>query len=311
MGDEWDDDDEDDLGSTVVTESPFFRMQREAETLQKDRAYLITIAGPETGKIHKLSQGEFTLGRSKRADVQLDDDSISRVHAKVTLVDHVVMVEDLGSVNGTYVNGQAIGSKQLADGDKIRIGETTILKFGIQDALDEQFQQKLYEAALRDDLTQAFNKKYLIDHLAKEFRYALRHRSVLSLLMLDIDHFKHFNDTYGHVAGDQILSQLGTLVQATLRAEDLFARYGGEEFTIVARGIKLDQAHMLGERVRVYIASTPFEAAGQQLHVTMSIGVAELAHNVMTEPTQLIEAADTALYQAKRGGRNCVQSFRG
>ncbi len=301
---DWDDDDE--LGSTRVAESPFHRLQREAAAATRDRAYLMLLTGPDTGRIHRLEGGEHTVGRSSRADLQLDDDSISRMHAKVTLIDDHVIVEDLGSVNGTFVNGERCSLRKLQDGDKIRLGDTTILKFGIHDQLDEQFQQRLYQAALRDDLTQAYNKKYLLDHLAKELRYAVRHQTPLSIVMIDIDHFKQLNDTYGHVAGDAILAQLGSAVGSVLRTEDLFARFGGEEFCVVARGIPLERARLLAERLRVTIAHKTFRAAGHALQITASFGVASLDHGHMHTPTALIEAADEALYRAKAGGRNCV-----
>lgn len=302
--DDWDDDD-DELGSTRVAESPFHRLQREAAAATRDRAYLMLLTGPDTGRIHRIEGGEHTVGRSTRADVQLDDDSISRMHAKVTLIGDEVVVEDLGSVNGTFVNGERCSLRKLVDGDKIRIGDTTILKFGIHDQLDEQFQQRLYHAALRDDLTQAYNKKYLLDHLAKELRYAVRHQTPLSLVMLDIDHFKALNDTHGHVAGDAILAQLGSTVLSVLRAEDLFARFGGEEFCVAARGINLAQAQLLAERLRQMIATKTFHAAGHSLRITASFGVATL-HGAMNTPTALIEAADAALYRAKNAGRNQV-----
>jgi diguanylate cyclase (GGDEF)-like protein len=221
-----------------------------------------------------------------------------------------VMVQDLQSANGTFVNGAPVEARQLSDGDKIRIGDTTILKFSIHDQLDEQFQKQLYRAALHDDLTQAFNKKYLLDHLHKELRYALRHRTPLTLLMLDIDHFKRFNDSYGHLAGDAVLSQFGKLVAATLRAEDIFARYGGEEFAIVTRGIALESASVLAERVRRLVESTAFRAGNQMLHVTVSIGAADVRHDTMDDVTKLIAAADAALYQAKHAGRNRVALSR-
>ena len=293
---------EDDLEQTRVTSGP---VVSSAAGLGGRSAYVITITGPDSGRIHKLD-GAHTFGRSVRADVRLDDDSISRFHVKFSCVGENVVVEDLRSANGTFVNGERIEMRKLKDGDKIRIGETTILKFSIQDKLDEQFQNQLYRAALHDDLTGAFNKKYLMQQLNKEFRFAVRHRAPLSLIMFDIDHFKKFNDTYGHVAGDQILKQLSERVSEGLRSEDLFARYGGEEFAILARGINGRGGALLGERLCLTIASHGFPVASQALKVTISVGVAELRHDDMTHPVALIEAADAALYRAKHGGRNRV-----
>src|SRR5690606_4501307 len=103
--------------------------------------------------------------------------------------------------------------------------------------LDENFQQQMFDAALRDGLTKAYNKSYFLTQLEIEMAFALRHATPLSLVMFDVDHFKHVNDTYGHLAGDAVLMKLAGLAQASVRAEDVFARYGGEEFAIICRGI--------------------------------------------------------------------------
>src|SRR5581483_6850222 len=147
-----------------------------------------------------------------------------------------VTIEDLKSANGTVVNGEPVGATAaLKDGDKIRLGSTTILKFTYHDHLDESFQQQMYDAALRDALTKAFNKKYFLDRLETELAYAKRHAAHLSLLMIDIDHFKQVNDTYGHLAGDFVLSRIARIALGTVRTEDVFARYGGEEFGVICR----------------------------------------------------------------------------
>jgi diguanylate cyclase (GGDEF)-like protein len=228
------------------------------------------------------------------------------MHVKLILSGTVVTIEDLGSSNGTLVNGDRVHIEQLRDGDKIRLGETTILKFTFHDKLDESFQQKMYNAALRDPLTKAYNKKYFVDQLAIELAYAKRHGTPLSLVIFDLDHFKRINDTYGHVAGDMVLIQLSDLVQGMLRQEDVFARYGGEEFVIILRGINLGDAGVLAERVRRAIEEKPFMAAGAtRLPVTISAGVAAHADDI-ADSMGLVEAADTALYAAKQGGRNKV-----
>jgi two-component system cell cycle response regulator len=294
----------DDLESTRVTDLHSLHEELTRRT-QRDRAYLIVLAGADVGKMFKLEEGETVIGRSHKATIRLDDDSISRLHAKFVLEGFSVTCHDLGSSNGTLVNGARITDRQLQDGDKIRLGETTILKFTFHDRLDERFQQKMYDAALRDALTRAYNKKYFIDQLATEFSYAKRHRTPLSLIMFDLDHFKRVNDTYGHVAGDHVLIELANITQRMLRTEDVFARYGGEEFCVVLRGIPLHGAGVLAERVRSTIEATHFVFENQRLPVTVSIGVA--AQNSDQEsPQDLVEAADEALYEAKRSGRNRV-----
>jgi diguanylate cyclase (GGDEF)-like protein len=217
-----------------------------------------------------------------------------------------VTIEDLQSSNGTFVNNERITSKELEDGDKIRLGNTTVLKFSYHDLLDESFQQQMYDAAQRDSLTRAFNKRYFMDRLETEIAYARRHKQSLSLVMFDVDFFKRVNDTYGHLAGDHVLARLARLATSTVRMEDVFARYGGEEFAILCRGVELANAGILAERLRALVAAHGFEHDGNKLPVTISAGVAAYPEVDAKNSTELIAAADEALYEAKRTGRNRV-----
>ncbi len=300
MNDKW----TDDLEATRVSNIEKLRAELTRRS-ERDRAYLIVLAGADVGKMFKLDQGETVIGRSHRADIRLEDDSISRLHVKVTLQGTSVTIEDLNSSNGTLVNEQRISGENLGDGDKIRLGETAILKFTFHDRLDESFQKKMYNAALRDPLTKAYNKKYFIDTLSTELSYAKRHGTQLSLIIFDLDLFKNVNDNYGHVAGDHVLIELSTLVQSMLRTEDVFARYGGEEFVIILRGIPLDAAGVLAERVRKAVEEHEFLFGQQRLPVTISAGVAAVAAEI-AHAVDLVEAADNALYAAKNAGRNKV-----
>jgi PleD family two-component response regulator len=156
------------------------------------------------------------------------------VHARLSVQGVEVYIEDLKSANGTQVNGEKVTSRvPLRDGDKITAGATTILKFTYGDDLEETFQRKLLEAAIRDGLTKAYNKQYFLERLDTEVAFAQRHKTSLSLLMLDVDHFKRINDTFGHPRGDEVLVKLAGVVHETIRKEDVFTRYGGEEFAIL------------------------------------------------------------------------------
>jgi len=274
----------------------------------RDRAYLIVLAGSSVGEMYKITAESTVIGRGQQADIQVIDEGISRRHAEIVHEGDTIVIRDLGSTNGTYCNGDKIGEHQLSDGDKIQVGSTTILKFTFHDSLDESFQRQMYESALRDGLTKIFNKKYFLDRLESEFAYAVRHRTPLSLVMFDIDHFKKINDTHGHLAGDYALSTLAKVVSDTIRQEDVFARYGGEEFAVICRGIDLTGAVAFGERIRRCVDGQAFIYNGVDIKVTVSVGVAAVADVGMKEPSELIGAADDALYQAKRQGRNRVIS---
>jgi two-component system cell cycle response regulator len=277
------------------------------EGVKRDRAYLVVLAGASVGEMYKIECGHTTIiGRGGKAQVRLLDDGISREHAQVVVEGDKIVLQDLGSTNGTFCNGLKVDRRELVDGDKILVGSTTILKFTYHDNLDEIFQKQMYESALRDGLTKAFNKKYFTDRLESELTFAIRHDSALTLVMFDIDHFKKVNDSYGHQAGDHVLSGISTLLGGALRAEDVFARYGGEEFAIICRGTDVAQAQVVGERIRRAVEKHSFVFEGTTIPVTISVGIAGLPDPAVKDTADLISRADKALYQSKHGGRNRV-----
>jgi diguanylate cyclase (GGDEF)-like protein len=296
---DWDD-------KTKLTEDADVKAEAAA---QRDRAYLIVLAGNNVGEMYKVTGEQMIIGRGQNAEIQIIDEGISRRHARVFVNGQSVLVEDCGSTNGTFLNGQKLGGREvLKDGDKIQVGSTTILKFTYHDKLEEHFQRQMYESALRDGLTKIFNKKYFLDRLESEFAYATRHKVALSLVMFDIDHFKKVNDTHGHLAGDYVLVQLARMVSESIRGEDVFARYGGEEFAVICRGIDLGACQAFADRVRKMIETYEFKFQNTKLPVTISMGIASLPDSEIKDPIAFVAASDDALYQAKRGGRNCVIS---
>jgi diguanylate cyclase (GGDEF)-like protein len=141
--------------------------------------------------------------------------------------------------------------------------------------------------------------------LLAEFAFALRHRSELTVIMVDADHFKAVNDTHGHVIGDEVLKTMASQMKRVVRAEDLVARYGGEEFCVVARNIDRLASLVLAERLRRMIEVASVFAGGHEVRVTASIGVATMTvEQPYSDVAALVAAADGALYRAKRGGRN-------
>lgn len=269
------------------------------------RAYLILLAGDNVGEIFSLN-GSQILGRTTTADLRIRGQGISRRHCRIVSTNESVTLEDLGSTNGTYVNGKKIIKHVLQDGDKIQVGNSIILKFTYHDNLDEDFQRHMYESASRDGLTKAYNKRYFMDQLNTELRYSRRHGVPLSLLMIDLDHFKQVNDTYGHLAGDQVLVALANMVSLSIRSEDVFARYGGEEFVVLSSNCDLDAAGTIAERIRENVANQVVEYSDQKIQITVSIGVASISNPEEKTADELILAADRAMYEAKRGGRNRV-----
>ena len=274
---------------------------------QRNRPCLTVLTGTSTGQMFKLNRGSTLIGRGPDANVKITDDGVSRHHARIRHETDKLFVDDLESRNGTYVNGTRITDPiQLRDGDKIQVGRTTVLRFAYHDELDESFHENLVSSALRDPLTKLFNKRYLMDRLDSELKFARRHETSLSLLMIDIDHFKRLNDGNGHLAGDAVLAQLSSVLSKAVRNEDVVARFGGEELAIVLRAIPVEPAVGLGERLRRLVEQTVTIHQGRELKATISVGVASFPSTRAETVEQLIEAADQALYRAKHGGRNRV-----
>lgn len=276
------------------------------------QAYILFLSGPLVGKLCALQNGETVLGRSDEATIKINDGRISRRHVSLKVGDNGTVIADLGSTNGTYVNGNKVQSHTLQDGDKIQISSTTIFKFAYQDNIENIFHKELYKMAVIDPLTGAFNKRYFLDRLREEFSHALRSGQPLSLMMLDLDHFKQINDTHGHLVGDAALQHFAKLVQHQVRTSDIFARYGGEEFAAILRNSDAIGAFTLAERIRSAVQNTPGVVTGQSLPMTVSIGVATLGDEIdLKEPKDLIEVADGYLYQSKQRGRNRTTAKKG
>jgi two-component system, cell cycle response regulator len=278
----------------------------------KRNAYLTILNGAAVGRTYRLGPGRLIVGRAPDCDVVLDDDGVSRRHALfVASANGKVILEDLGSTNGTSADGQRKSVFELRGGERLNFGSDTFFKFEFRDAIEEEYASYLYESATQDHLTGIFNERFLRDQMQVEFAWHLRHNKPLSVIFIDIDHFKQINDAYGHVVGDQVLRELAVRCLRATRTEDVFARYGGEEFTCLLRQTNLEIAGLLAERMREAVAGSPFECTRVKkpclIDVTISAGVAEL-DPIFESPEELLEEADRFLYQAKKLGRNRVES---
>ncbi|HMQ10839.1 MAG TPA: GGDEF domain-containing protein [Oligoflexia bacterium] len=271
------------------------------------KAYFVVITGQDIGKKFPIQKSELSIGRSEACDIYVNDEDVSRNHALIKVLPSGIIIEDLESTNGTLVNGQAIAKKTLLDdGDRIQVGNVTVFKFHFLDELEENYNEQLYKAANKDYLTGCYNKKYFTDRLKMEISHTKRHQSPLSLMIFDVDHFKKFNDTHGHVTGDIILQKLAEEIDSIKRHEDLFARYGGEEFILLLRDTPQERAVQIAEKIRAHIADLAIEVEGQKLGITISIGVETFTGKNYQSEEDFLRGADHLLYEAKRAGRNKV-----
>ncbi len=166
---------------------------------------------------------------------------------------------------------------------------------------------RLAQLAVTDGLTSLYNHRHLHERLALEVERSGRNGLPLSLLMIDVDHFKHYNDSHGHPAGDELLRQLARIMRDGRRANDFVARYGGEEFAVVLVDTPKLTAAQVAERLREQVSEFPFAHSASQPggKLTISIGVASFPDDA-SDSDKLVRCADSALYEAKRGGRDCV-----
>lgn len=280
-------------------------------TTEKTRALLTLLTGSLQGTLVQVG-GELTLGRGKSADIFIPDPGLSRLHARIVPrtvsagLRHLLI--DCGSTNGTFVRGRRIDQPVwLCDGDRIGLGCRTVLRFSLQDPLEEQALLRVHQSALHDRLTGVHNRGVLDDRLQSELALSARRGTAIAVLLSDIDYFKNINDTHGHAAGDAVLKTVARGIQAAVRPEDVVARYGGEEFAVIFRAVSREEALTLAEQVRAQVANdyTPWRDA--PLRVTVSVGVAHVpVVKKFDSPALLTESADEALYRAKQAGRNRV-----
>lgn len=266
-------------------------------------ACLVVMYGPELGRRTPLERATFTIGRSSQSDLCLDQESVSRTHARILFRDGAHFIEDLGSTNGTHVNDVAVTDPViLTHGMQIKVG-SSILKFIAGDQLETSYHEEIYRLMTTDALTQTWNRRYLTEAFEREINRSARYDRPLSLITFDIDHFKKVNDAWGHVAGDAVLRQLAGAIKSKLRQQDVFARTGGEEFCILLPEVPVESARVIAEKIRAIAERTVTRHDGQEIRCTISVGIS--AFEAGTDTVDLLyKAADARLYEAKNGGRN-------
>ena len=252
-----------------------------------------------------LEKGTVILGRGQDADIRFEDELVSRKHCALSFDGQKVTVEDLGSTNGTYVDGNYI-SKQILDSDnRLQIGKM-VLKVAYKDPSEEAFSRELYEAATTDSLTGILNRQAFMDRSAGELAYARRNDALVHTVMIDVDDFKRVNDTFGHQCGDLVLKEVARLLNEGKRDSDLLARYGGEEFLLLMSGISQEDAKKRAEKLRSSIERHIFSWTDTIIPVTISLGLVSRASVEVTQITDLIAESDKLLYVAKNCGKNQV-----
>jgi len=270
----------------------------------EQRALLLVLSGTRLGHRLVLGDAVVDIGRGSAAGLILDADSISRKHARIERFGGGHKIVDLGSTNGTYVNGARVKEQILKDGDRIGIGKA-LLKYLAGGNIEGAYHEEVQRLMRFDPLTNISNKRHFDESLRLSVFTAAGAAKPLSLIVFDLDHFKKVNDTYGHMAGDAVLCGATAAVQTILSPTELFGRVGGEEFAVVCEDADLQSALERAEAIRRAVSREPYAFEEKRLPVTVSAGVAQLAD--AEEAEGLFDRADAQLYAAKGAGRNCVR----
>ncbi len=275
---------------------------------------LVVISGNllDIGRILMIGRSSKVIGRDPETDFSLNDNQISRRHFIIHRVENrdgdlVLDIEDLNSTNGTLVNGRSVKRGWVKLGETIAIGDETILLFRLES--NSKIHTPMYPLRLisKDPLTSVFNRRAFEQIMTHEHEKAVTVNQPYCILMLDVDHFKKINDTYGHPTGDIVLKTLAQRLSGQIRSNDIIARVGGEEFAIFVPEQNIGGGFLLAERLRKNVMGLSFEGVDPQLGITISIGISSADPISDFTPQLVYLAADNALYQAKRNGRNrCI-----
>jgi diguanylate cyclase (GGDEF)-like protein len=284
------------FGRTAVEVTPAFTM----------------LEGPVPGRVFRMgaeSKRAYVAGRASEADFAIPDATVSRQHARFWIEcgsgEDRALVEDLGSTNGTFVNGERVCREQLSRGDRVVLG-SVVLRYDLLDPVEVRVAEEL-EARVRsadlDALTGLETRRALEDLDAPAVAPG---GGPLSAILVDLDHFKSVNDTFGHPAGDQVLKLAAAALQSSLRSGDLAIRWGGEEFLAVLPAAELPAACVVAKRILECVREQEVQAItpGRGLSASLGVAAARPGENLR----QLVERADRALYRAKNAGRGRVEA---
>ena len=273
---------------------------------EKSSALLLATRGQNIGQRYDLQsfKASYSIGRDAECDIAIEDDSVSRKHCQLRWIEDDWFVEDLKSMNGTFVNGHRIDRAPLRSNDLIKTG-SAIFRFLRHENIEHAFHGAIYQLAVFDALTELHNRRYFEEFLNREFSRAKRHDRYLALMLFDIDHFSAINETYGAITGDHVLRSIGEKLGQRIRREELIARYSADCFALVLPETTLDGAKKFSEIIRHTMEISIFEFDGVKVPTTVSVGIG-FYHSEMKSTDDLKAEAESALFRAKRNGRNQV-----
>ncbi len=294
-----------------VNLTPLAKQMLRAEEGGKEPCLLV-LDGVDAGKLIPIAEGSIVIGRNSDCDICLNEDGISRQHARLELSGkNRLIIEDLSSTNGSFIAGKRIEKAILNVDDKVLFGRRTMLRFVLEDILDRIYEQERLASSTRDNLTGVANLSYVKQRIVSDISLARRHGKPFTFLKFDIDHFKKINADYGHQTGDQALVTVAQTVSEMVRTEDVFGRVGSDEFGIIAVGIDYPGAKVMGDRIRNRLAECKIHAvdpSDKTVSITVSVGVATMQANSMADMEKVVTIVSDNLSMAQQKGHNRVVS---
>lgn len=270
--------------------------------------YLFVMSGNELGLRRRLI-GSVLVGRDPEAGVVLTDLGVSYRHARLEDRGDSWSVVDLGSTNGTRVNGEVVKDKALSPGDRVAFG-ATLTRFEIQEAADQTYDEVVERLINKDELTGLYVKRKFDQELRVYIAAAKRKSESVGLLVMDLDGVKQINDTHGHLFGAYVIGRSGKIIGEVVGKRGFASRFGGDEYVAAIPGVDCATAVDIAREIHAAIGAASFVHQGKVLEPGISIGVAAFPEHARTAE-KLFECADQAMYEAKRGGKNRVCEFRG
>jgi len=307
-----------------AVEQPTVTEMKAVRTIRRGPARgiaLTVLRGMGMRQVYVVDHEGGRIGRGDEAEIQLADLSVSRLHSRLIVEGEAAWIEDLGSTNGTFVDGDLIEDRrQLTDGCRIGIGNHVVLQCNLVDDQGAEHARQFESKLLIDTLTDTGNRQYLMRRLEEEMSFCMRHLQPLGLMLVHVDHFDHVQQKYGQSVSDEILSAVGRILNESIRSEDSAYRHSGEMFGILARGVDRRGLEVLGERIRLAVEYLGVPAPNGLVRITASVGAASLEPRaVLLEDTlsssddneeiiqdKLFQRADRALFDAKIKGGNQV-----
>ncbi len=275
------------------------------EKIGQSLPFLSIIYPPNNQNTYSVANKKQIIGRGNHVSIVLDDEMASREHCCFWLENDGVVIEDLGSTNGTMIDNQLISKAVLNQESRLIVGDH-IFKLEYKNERELEYEKKLLHAATTDALTGISNRLNLMERAESIYQQCYNNERSLTVVMLDIDHFKQVNDKWGHPAGDLVIKRVAQLLAAHCSNADICGRYGGEEFLALLPDKSKSAVIDFCEGLRKQIEDFSFTWGGEAIPVTVSLGASIAEGSELPGLNASIEYADASLYKAKESGRNCL-----